>query len=145
MPVSVVVPICNELENIPLLYQQLAAVLPSLSSFREPHPWEVVFVDDGSTDGSSERLKELANGGDADVEMLQALSHDDSQWKLAMYFVLKNIYKKINTVENRAFDRIRRLERIGYMVAGCVLGGLAAWFLPILFGHLSKVAATGGP
>ena len=53
--ISVVVPICNELENIPLLYQQLAAVLPSLA-----RPWEIVFVDDGSTDGSGERLREVA-------------------------------------------------------------------------------------
>src|SRR3954452_20007333 len=55
MTVSVVVPIYNELENIPLLYQQLAAVLPSLN-----RPWEIVFVDDGSTDGSNRRLKEIA-------------------------------------------------------------------------------------
>src|SRR5947207_15506678 len=55
MTLSVVVPICNELENIGPLYQQLAAVLPSLN-----RPWEIVFVDDGSTDGSSGRLKELA-------------------------------------------------------------------------------------
>src|SRR5205085_476139 len=55
MTVSVVVPICNELENISLLYQQLAAVLPSMN-----RPWEIVFVDDGSTDGSSERLKQIA-------------------------------------------------------------------------------------
>lgn len=55
MTVSVVVPICNELENIPPLYQQLAAVLPSLG-----RAWEILFVDDGSTDGSSERLQELA-------------------------------------------------------------------------------------
>lgn len=55
MTVSVVVPICNELENISPLYHQLAAVLPSLN-----RPWEIVFVDDGSTDGSSDRLKQLA-------------------------------------------------------------------------------------
>ncbi len=55
MSVSVVVPICNELENISPLYQQLAAVLPSLN-----RPWEIVFVDDGSTDGSSDRLKQIA-------------------------------------------------------------------------------------
>ncbi|MBW8885914.1 MAG: glycosyltransferase family 2 protein, partial [Planctomycetia bacterium] len=55
MTVSVVVPICNELENISPLYQQLAAVLPSIE-----RPWEIVFVDDGSTDGSSDRLKQIA-------------------------------------------------------------------------------------
>src|SRR5437773_9197799 len=57
MTVSVVVPICNELENISPLYQQLAAVLPSLD-----RPWEIVFVDDGSTDGTSDRLKQVAAG-----------------------------------------------------------------------------------
>jgi glycosyltransferase involved in cell wall biosynthesis len=57
MSVSIVVPICNELDNIPLLYQQLMAVLPDLA-----RPWEIVFVDDGSTDGSTGRLAELASG-----------------------------------------------------------------------------------
>jgi glycosyltransferase involved in cell wall biosynthesis len=55
MSVSVVIPICNELPNIRPLYDQLLVVLPSLAP-----PWEIVFVDDGSTDGSSERLTELA-------------------------------------------------------------------------------------
>ena len=55
MSVSVVVPVCNEVDNIQPLYQQLAAVLPSLC--RE---WEILFVDDGSTDGSRQRLTELA-------------------------------------------------------------------------------------
>jgi glycosyltransferase involved in cell wall biosynthesis len=56
MSISVVVPICNELDNIQPLYQQLAAVLPSIGK-----PWEIVFVDDGSIDGSSNRLKDLAS------------------------------------------------------------------------------------
>jgi glycosyltransferase involved in cell wall biosynthesis len=65
MSVSVIVPICNELENIPPLYKQLAAVLPSMA-----RPWEIVFVDDGSTDGSSQRLKELA-ASDSRVKVVQ--------------------------------------------------------------------------
>jgi glycosyltransferase involved in cell wall biosynthesis len=55
MSVSVVVPIYNEQENIPLLYQQLVAVLPCTG-----RAWEIVFVDDGSTDGSTATLKALA-------------------------------------------------------------------------------------
>src|SRR5262245_40800339 len=55
MSVSIVVPICDEVENIQPLYEQLAAVLPQLAQ-----PCEIVFVDDGSTDGSSRRLDERA-------------------------------------------------------------------------------------
>lgn len=55
MSVSIVVPIYNEVENVPLLYDQLVAVLPELG-----RPWEIVFVDDGSQDGTAENLNELA-------------------------------------------------------------------------------------
>src|SRR4249919_1867774 len=65
MSISVVVSICNELDNIQPLYQQLAAVLPSIGK-----PWEIVFVDDGSTDGSAERLKDLA-GRDERVKVVR--------------------------------------------------------------------------
>lgn len=55
MSVSIVVPVCDEVDNIQPLYEQLAAVIPQL-----PQPCEILFVDDGSTDGSSSRLDELA-------------------------------------------------------------------------------------
>jgi len=55
MSVSIVVPICDELDNIQPLYEQLSVVLPEL-----PQPCEMLFVDDGSTDGSREHLDELA-------------------------------------------------------------------------------------
>lgn len=55
MSVSIIVPIFDELDNIQPLYEQLAPVLPQLAQ-----PCEMVFVDDGSKDGSAQRLDELA-------------------------------------------------------------------------------------
>ncbi len=55
MSVSIVVPIHNEIENLPILYQQLCDVAPRL-----PGAVEFVLVDDGSYDGSDLILRELA-------------------------------------------------------------------------------------
>ncbi len=48
---SVVVPVCNEAENLPELYRRLTAVLPDLAA-----DYEIVFVNDGSRDNSLEIL-----------------------------------------------------------------------------------------
>ncbi|MBI81968.1 MAG: glycosyltransferase [Planctomycetaceae bacterium] len=53
---SVVVPIYNEAENLDHLYNDLNKVLPGLDC-----PYEIILVDDGSTDGSQSRLREIAN------------------------------------------------------------------------------------
>ncbi|QDU67435.1 glycosyltransferase family 2 protein [Engelhardtia mirabilis] len=45
--VSVVVPIYNERESLPVLHGEIAAAMTALGQ-----PWEVLYVDDGSTDGS---------------------------------------------------------------------------------------------
>ncbi|MFP3854728.1 MAG: glycosyltransferase family 2 protein [Anaerolineales bacterium] len=50
--VSVVIPVYNEEENIPLLYEKLTESL-------EGRRYELVFVDDGSRDGSLEALIDL--------------------------------------------------------------------------------------
>ncbi len=52
---SIIAPIYNEFDNLPELYQRVKEVLDST---REP--WELILVDDGSTDGSTERIRELA-------------------------------------------------------------------------------------
>ncbi|MFV1965007.1 MAG: glycosyltransferase family 2 protein [Pirellulaceae bacterium] len=55
MSVSVVVPIYNERENILILYRQLHDVLATIEG-----PCEIIFVDDGSNDGSVEQLRSVA-------------------------------------------------------------------------------------
>jgi hypothetical protein len=56
--VSVVVPVFNEAENLAELYDRLVKTLDGLA----PGAFELIFVDDGSTDGSFARLRELASG-----------------------------------------------------------------------------------
>ncbi len=55
MNLSVVIPVYNECENLPLLYEALVRALAS-----QNYPWEVILVDDGSRDDSFSVLTELA-------------------------------------------------------------------------------------
>jgi dolichol-phosphate mannosyltransferase len=52
---SIIAPIYNEFENIPALWQRVRQVMDSSGE-----PWELILVDDGSSDGSSESIRELA-------------------------------------------------------------------------------------
>ena len=52
---SIVIPIYNEEENLPILYEKLKNVLDSLGK-----SYEIIFVNDGSTDKSWEIIKEFA-------------------------------------------------------------------------------------
>jgi glycosyltransferase involved in cell wall biosynthesis len=52
---SIIAPIYNEIENLPALYQRVKAVMDSTGE-----PWELILVDDGSTDGSTDKIRELA-------------------------------------------------------------------------------------
>jgi dolichol-phosphate mannosyltransferase len=52
---SIVAPIYNELENIPELHRRVSEVMDSTGEL-----WELVIVDDGSTDGSTDAIRELA-------------------------------------------------------------------------------------
>jgi polyisoprenyl-phosphate glycosyltransferase len=53
--ISVVVPVYNEAANIPVLYKELSEQLSNV-----PFTLEFIFVDDGSTDGSLQIIKDLA-------------------------------------------------------------------------------------
>jgi dolichol-phosphate mannosyltransferase len=52
---SIIAPIYNELENIPELHRRVSEVMDSTGE-----PWELILVDDGSTDGSTEAIRSLA-------------------------------------------------------------------------------------
>lgn len=55
MDLSLVIPVYNEEENVPLLYPAVTAALKGLSL-----SWEMILVDDGSRDGSLAALETLA-------------------------------------------------------------------------------------
>ena len=51
---SIVVPVYNEVEILPELYRRVSSVMDDLGE-----PWELVIVDDGSSDGSTEGIRAL--------------------------------------------------------------------------------------
>jgi glycosyltransferase involved in cell wall biosynthesis len=55
MKLSIIVPVYNEQENLPLLYNATIKAMQGISS-----PWEMILVDDGSRDGSLAVLEDLA-------------------------------------------------------------------------------------
>jgi dolichol-phosphate mannosyltransferase len=52
---SIIAPIYNEKDNLPELHRRVSEVMKTLGQ-----PWELILVDDGSSDGSTELIRELA-------------------------------------------------------------------------------------
>ncbi len=67
MKISVVIPVYNEEKNIPILISRLLGILKEIS-----FSWEVILVDDGSTDSSFKALKAAADK-DERVKVLRFL------------------------------------------------------------------------
>jgi polyisoprenyl-phosphate glycosyltransferase len=53
---TIVAPVFNEKENLPELYRRMKEVME-----RTEEPWELILVDDGSTDGSTLAIREMRN------------------------------------------------------------------------------------
>ena len=54
---TIIVPVCNEEECLPILHERITKVLSDYGK-----PYEILFVEDGSTDGSFEILRGLHEG-----------------------------------------------------------------------------------
>src|SRR5580692_7623915 len=63
--ISIIVPLFNEADNVAPLVRQIIDALKS-----EPRPFEIVLVDDASTDGTWDKII-LANAADARVRGLR--------------------------------------------------------------------------
>ena len=66
MTLSLIIPVYNEAENLPLLYTSIDQTITPLND-----TWEVIFVDDGSRDGSFDVLRSLV---EKDPEHVRVLS-----------------------------------------------------------------------
>ncbi len=66
---SVVIPVFNEEENIPILYEKLFTVCKGLIKTGEIKDYEIIFIDDGSEDRSLEILEKIA-GSDRKVKVI---------------------------------------------------------------------------
>ena len=62
--ISVVIPVFNEIGSLPELVDQLKSVLEFMKE------WEILFVDDGSSDGSTEFLTKLSEN-DENITLIQ--------------------------------------------------------------------------
>jgi len=56
--ISIVIPVYNEEKNIPLIYGEMEKVWPLLDN---DYDYEIIFVNDGSQDGSGEIMEKLAS------------------------------------------------------------------------------------
>lgn len=61
---SVVIPVCNEVDNVAPLAREIVAALAGVR-------FEILFVDDGSTDGTAAAVVELQRGGLGAIRLLR--------------------------------------------------------------------------
>lgn len=64
--ISIVVPVFNECDSLPILHAKIRAVMDAVGQ-----TWEIIYVDDGSTDGSKVALRTLQVGDDHVVLAIQ--------------------------------------------------------------------------
>ena len=77
MNLSIVIPVYNEDDNLPILHEAIYQALECLPDLN----WEVIFVDDGSRDGSMETLARLSNDHQRSLLCGHGRSHSNAGWQ----------------------------------------------------------------
>jgi len=103
--ISVVIPVMNEEENLPYLLERLKNVIPGLSK-----NYEIIFIDDGSTDNSLEVLKKLAQK-DKSIRIFSFRRNQGKAEALTMGFQ-KAKGEKIVTLDGDLQDRPEEIEKL---------------------------------
>jgi len=107
--ISLVIPVYNEEENLPVLHAEIQQAMEKVG-----RPWEVLYVDDGSTDGTPAVLSGLA-GQDRHVRILrQRRNHGQSAALDAGFrFARGEVVVTLDAdLQNDPADIPRLLERI---------------------------------
>lgn len=65
MRISVVIPVCNEADNVEPLAREIQAALADC------HPFEIIFVDDGSTDNTVAAVRTARAAGIPEIRLLR--------------------------------------------------------------------------
>lgn len=107
--ISAVIPVYNEEENLPILAAEVQGALEAVG-----RPYEVIYVDDGSTDGSPEILNHLARQ-DATVRVIRQRRNSGQSAALAagFRFACGSIVVTLDAdLQNDPADIPRLLERM---------------------------------
>jgi glycosyltransferase involved in cell wall biosynthesis len=107
--ISVVIPVYNEEENLPVLAAEVQGALQAVG-----RPYEVLYVDDGSTDGSPAVLRQLASE-DAAVRVIRQRRNSGQSAALAagFRFARGGIVVTLDAdLQNDPADIPRLLERL---------------------------------
>ncbi|MBU0506835.1 MAG: glycosyltransferase family 2 protein [bacterium] len=120
--ISIIIPLYNEEENLQEMYSRLTSVLTKRGS-----SYEIIFVDDGSTDKSSERLLAF-NEKDTHVKVIQlsrnfgqpaaiaaGLGLSDAEYTLVLDADLQNppeeIPKLLDEIESKDYDIVYGIRK----------------------------------
>ena len=79
--ISVVIPFYNEEKTLPILHQELEQEFAKLR-----YPYELIFINDGSTDRSKEEVEEFKRQSKKQYENIVLISHDRKRGKGAALF-----------------------------------------------------------